>query len=120
MGRRFLSSLYYCSTIENSRRLKALRSSRVSIPVMLLIPVQISDCFHFGPGKRKIKDGEIFPDVFGIARPRNHGHAPLQVPAEDGLRRGFLMRGGEYDYERCAKAVVDDFRKGRIGKICLE
>lgn len=35
-------------------------------------------------------------------------------------RRGFLLRGGEYDYERCAKAVIDDFRKGRIGRIALE
>lgn len=34
--------------------------------------------------------------------------------------RGYLLRGGEYDYERCAKAVFDDFRKGRLGKICLE
>ena len=36
------------------------------------------------------------------------------------VRRGFLMRGGEYDYERCAKAIIDDFRKGRIGKIILD
>ena len=35
-------------------------------------------------------------------------------------RRGFLRKGGEYDYERCATAIIDDFRKGRIGKIILE
>ena len=35
-------------------------------------------------------------------------------------RRGFIIRGGEYDYERGAKALIDDFRKGRIGKICME
>ena len=35
-------------------------------------------------------------------------------------RRGFILRGGEFDYERGAKALVDDFRKGRIGKMCLE
>lgn len=35
-------------------------------------------------------------------------------------RRGFILRGGELDYERGAKALIDDFRKGRIGKICLE
>ncbi len=35
-------------------------------------------------------------------------------------RRGFIFRGGEYDYERGAKAIIDDFRKGRIGKITLE
>jgi len=36
------------------------------------------------------------------------------------VRRGFLRRGGEYDYDRCATAVIDDFRKGRIGKIILD
>lgn len=35
-------------------------------------------------------------------------------------RRGFLMRGGEYDYDRCSTAIIDDFRKGRIGKIILD
>lgn len=35
-------------------------------------------------------------------------------------RRGFILRGGEPDYERGAKALIDDFRKGRLGKICLE
>lgn len=35
-------------------------------------------------------------------------------------RRGFILRGGEYDYERGARAVIDDFRKGRLGKISLE
>lgn len=34
--------------------------------------------------------------------------------------RGYLLRGGESDYTRSAKAVLDDFRKGRLGKICLE
>ena len=35
-------------------------------------------------------------------------------------RRGFVLRGGEYDYERGERAVIDDFRKGRLGKIMLE
>lgn len=35
-------------------------------------------------------------------------------------RRGFVLRGGEYDLERGARALMDDFRKGRIGKITLE
>lgn len=36
------------------------------------------------------------------------------------LKRGFLLRGGDVDYERCAKAILDDFRKGKIGKITLD
>lgn len=35
-------------------------------------------------------------------------------------RRGFLMKGGDYDYDRCATAIIDDFRKGRIGRIILD
>ncbi len=34
-------------------------------------------------------------------------------------KRGFLMRGGDIDTERCAKAILDDFRKGKLGKITL-
>ena len=34
--------------------------------------------------------------------------------------RGFLFKGGVCDYERCAKAVISDLRKGKIGKICFE
>ena len=35
-------------------------------------------------------------------------------------RRGFVMRGGEYDFERGIRAVIDDFRKGRLGAITLD
>lgn len=35
-------------------------------------------------------------------------------------KRGFKARGGEFDTERAAAAVVDDFRKGRLGKVALE
>ena len=45
---------------------------------------------------------------------------PLDIFDEICKKRGFLFRGGEFDYERGARAVLDDFRKGRIGKICLE
>lgn len=34
--------------------------------------------------------------------------------------RGFKIRGGELDIERAAIALIDDFRKGRLGKIALE
>ena len=34
--------------------------------------------------------------------------------------RGFIMRGGEYDFERGIRAVIDDFRKGRLGRITLD
>lgn len=45
---------------------------------------------------------------------------PLDIMNVVCERRGFLMRGGDYDYDRCAAAIIDDFRKGRFGKIMLE
>ncbi len=35
-------------------------------------------------------------------------------------KRGFKIRGGSADVERAAAAVIDDFRKCRLGKIALE
>ena len=35
-------------------------------------------------------------------------------------KRGFLLRGGGYDYERGEKAVLDDYRKGRLGRTLLD
>lgn len=45
---------------------------------------------------------------------------PLEMLEGVCRRMGFVVRGGEYDFERGEKAVIDDFRKGRIGKITLE
>lgn len=46
--------------------------------------------------------------------------APLAMLEAVCRRRGFLLRGGEFDYERGERAVVDDFRKGRLGRFTLE
>ena len=35
-------------------------------------------------------------------------------------KRGYVVRGGEIDYERTAKAILDDFRKGKIGKVTFD
>ena len=39
---------------------------------------------------------------------------------EIGKKRGVVMRGGELDYERIAKIIISDFRKGYLGKYPLE
>ena len=36
------------------------------------------------------------------------------------INRGFKLRGNEIDYTRGAKSIIDDFRKGRLGKIILD
>lgn len=45
---------------------------------------------------------------------------PLEMMNDICVRRGFLLKGGDFDYDRCATAVIDDFRKGRTGKIFLD
>lgn len=37
-----------------------------------------------------------------------------------GKKRGFLIKGGEIDYERASVMVADEFRAGKLGKISLE
>ena len=37
-----------------------------------------------------------------------------------GKKRGFLIKGGEINYERAAAIVCDEFRGGKLGKISLE
>jgi len=53
--------------------------------------------------KYGVADGEPIKRLEGIAR-----------------ARGFLGRGGEVDTLKGAVALIDDFRKGRLGKIALE
>ena len=65
----------------------------------------------------KEKYPEILKEKYGI---ENLDVEPLELFNAVCVRRGFLRRGGEFDYERCATAIIDDFRKGRIGKIILD
>lgn len=44
----------------------------------------------------------------------------VEIFEQIAVKRGFLLRGGEIDYERCSKAILDDFRKGKIGRITLD
>ena len=52
---------------------------------------------------------------YGIA-----GGTPLEMLDKICLRRGFVLRGNEFDYERGERALIDDFRKGKLGKVCLD
>ena len=45
---------------------------------------------------------------------------PLALIEEIALARGCRARGGEPDYDRASRLLIDDFRKGRLGKIMLE
>ncbi len=43
-----------------------------------------------------------------------------EILEEIGRKRGFLIKGGEIDYERAAVIVSDEFRAGKLGRITLE
>ncbi len=45
---------------------------------------------------------------------------PVEILEQIGNYRKFVLRGGEIDYDRASRALIDDFRKGRLGKITLE
>ena len=40
--------------------------------------------------------------------------------AQAAKKRGFLISGGEYDLERMAATLLDEFRAGKLGRITLE
>ncbi len=48
------------------------------------------------------------------------GGTPLEMLEQVCKRRGFILRGNDFDYERGERALIDDFRKGKLGKICLD
>ena len=48
------------------------------------------------------------------------GGEPLAMYEQLCRRRGFMLKGNDYDYSRGAIALLDDLRKGRLGRICLD
>lgn len=45
---------------------------------------------------------------------------PLEIMEAIASKRGFILPGKQYDYERTARTLLDEFRGGLIGKITLE
>lgn len=48
------------------------------------------------------------------------GGTPIEMLDTVCEKRGFKLRGNEYDYERAIRAVIDDFRKSKLGRITLD
>lgn len=44
----------------------------------------------------------------------------MDIYLEIARKRGFILKGGEMDYHRTAEMLLDEFRKGKIGRISLE
>ena len=45
---------------------------------------------------------------------------PYEPMEAIGRKRGLVVRGGEVNTERMAKALMDDYRSGKLGKLTLE
>lgn len=45
---------------------------------------------------------------------------PLEVYENICRKRGFLISGGDFDYERAAAVILDEFRAGKLGRISFE
>lgn len=54
---------------------------------------------------------------YKIKNPQAEGYALLDEVCRG---RGFLLRGGELDYDRACAVVLDEFREGKVGKLTLE
>ena len=54
---------------------------------------------------------------FRIKDPTLRGEELLEAVCRG---RGFLMKGGVCDYDRCCAVVLDEFRAGKLGRITLE
>ena len=59
-------------------------------------------------------------DRYKIAEGETDGLEPYQLLELVGKKRGMLISGGEINTERAAITVMDEYRKGDLGKITLE
>lgn len=59
---------------------------------------------------------QLLEERFNISLKEN----PLENMEEIAKKRGAIMRGNEIDYSRVTDIILDEFRKGTIGKITLE
>ncbi len=45
---------------------------------------------------------------------------PLEVLEKICESRKYLLKGGDYDYDRCCSSIISDFKHGKFGKLTLE
>lgn len=64
----------------------------------------------------KVKPEPVM-ERFRIKDPELRGEELLEAVCRG---RGFLMKGGVCDYDRCCAVVLDEFRGGKLGRISLE
>lgn len=60
---------------------------------------------------------DIFSVRYGV---ESKNKESIEIFDEICMAKKCVLKGNEPDYERCAKMIIDDFRKGRFGKIILD
>lgn len=60
---------------------------------------------------------KLISERYGV---HNFEKEQIEIYDEILKKTGCLIRGGDVDYNRGATKIIDDFRNGRIGKICLD
>lgn len=68
--------------------------------------------------KLNIIDTNIIKSKYGVDYDKNT--LDIDILRAVGKKRGCIIKGGEIDTERAAKLLLNDFRAGKLGKICLE
>lgn len=64
---------------------------------------------------------QISPDI--LANRYNitsDGKTPYDTIVEVGKKRGCIVRGGQVDFFKASNLIIDEFRKGQLGRITLE
>lgn len=64
---------------------------------------------------------KIYPEVLNYRyNIQIEGKTPLEIMEAIAERRGCIVKGGEIDYTKTSNIIMDDFRKGHMGRITLE
>lgn len=71
-------------------------------------PLQAVDASHLFKGKVETGDREVADDPIGVRRLRDYGNAVLQVPRDDDLGRGRLVRMRNLDKDWVVKAGLPE------------
>ena len=63
---------------------------------------------------------EEYPDVIAEFYGIENSTDEVKLIESIAERRGCLKSGAQYDFDKAAKCLIDDFRQGKLGKISLE
>ena len=63
---------------------------------------------------------ELYPENLEKRYGIDSSKEALEIYEDIAKKRGAILRGGDFDYTRCANLILTDFRTGKLGRISLE